>query len=180
MSDNAVGQKAVFRHGASGKHPRLTIGISLAAFFAACGIAVAKGSDWVFLMLPCGFAVLSYSYLVYIKLEIWESGFRNRDLSGVHAFEFARIDDVLFETVSVGEGYAGPVLSMRLKGGLKKMKIPIAMFPIRASALLFTSLQRHGVPIRLDGSQYVESAMRQVREAQSELVAEGDRNAIHT
>ena len=82
MSDNAVGQKAVFRHGTSGKRPRLTIGISLAAFFAACGIAVAKGSDWVFLMLPCGFAVLSYSYLVYIKLEIWESGFSNLDLSG--------------------------------------------------------------------------------------------------
>lgn len=180
ISDDAVSQKAVFRHGTCGKHPRLAIGISLTLFLAACGIAVFKGGDWIFLTLACGLAVFLYLYLVYTKLEIWESGFSHQDLSGNHTLEFAQIDDVLFETVRVGEGYAAPELSVRPKGGTERMKVPIGMFPIRASALLFASLERHGIPIRLDGSRYVESTMRQIREAQSELVSQGHPDAIHT
>ena len=172
-----VGQETVFRHGTSGKYPRLTIGIALTVFLFACGVALVKGSDWAFLPLPCGFAVLLYSYLVYIKLEIRETGFTHRNLSGHHYFEFAQIDDVWFETAKVGEGYAVPELSVRLKGGTQRIKIPIGIFPIRASVLLFESLQRHGIPIRLDGSRYVESTMRKISEAKSKFGTQGDRNA---
>jgi len=178
MSYDAVSHKVVFRHGTCGKHPRLTMGISLTLFLAACGVAVFKGGQWGFLTLPCGLAVFAYSHLVYIKLEIWESGFNHRDLSGNHAIEFAQIDHVLFETVNTGEGYAAPEFSVRLNGRTERMKIPIGMFPIRASALLFASLEHHGIPIRLDGSRYVESTMRQIREAQSELVWQGDPPSI--
>lgn len=167
MPNDAVGQKVAFRHGMSGQHPRLTIGISLAIFCVMCALAVFKAGDWVFVAGVCGLAVLLYANLAYIKLEIWESGFSHRDLSGNHAFEFVQIDDVLFETVGVGDGYA-PVLSVRLKGGIERMKISIGMFPIRASALLFTEFERHRVPIHQDWSGPVQRKMRQISDAQSE------------
>jgi len=174
MSDDAVSEKVVFRHGMTGTHPRLTIGISVALFLATCGLAVFKGGYWV-LTLVCGSAVLMYSYLAYIKLEIWGSGFSHRDLSGNHTFEFGQINDILFETVSVGDGGYAPVLSVRLKGGIERIKIPVGMFPIPASALLFTAFERHGIPIRMDVSQGVQSTMRQIKEAQSKSVAQRDR-----
>ena len=177
MSGDAVAQKVVFRHGTSGKHPGLTIAIAVACFLGACVVAVVKGSHWVFLPMPCSFAVLLYSYLVYIKLEIWETGFSHRNLSGHHSFEFAQIDDALFETAKAGEGYAAPELSVRLRGETERMKIPIGIYPIRASALLFASLERHGIPIRLDGTRCVESTMRQISEVQSKYVGQGDRDA---
>lgn len=161
MSDHATGQKTVFRHGISGKHPHLTIGISLTIFLATCAVAVFNSAYWVLTLLCC-LAVLLYSYLAYLKLEIWERGFNHRDLSGNHTFEFGQIDDVFFETVSVGDGYA-PVLSVGLKGGMERRRVPIGMFPVQASTLLFTALDRHRIAIHLDGSPLVQNTMRQIR-----------------
>ena len=178
MADDAVGQKVVFKHGVSGNCPRLTICVSIAVFLATCAIAVSKRGDWLPLVLLCGIAAFLFSYLAYIKLEIWGSGFNHRDLLGNHAFEFGQIDHFLFETVRAYDRYA-PVLSVKLKGETERIKIPISMFPIRASALLFSEMNLHGIPIRLDGSRLVQSKMQQISEAQSKLLEQRDRDAIH-
>lgn len=177
MSNDAVGPKVVFRHGVSGNHPRLTVCICFAVFLAACGMAVSKRGDWLPLALFCGLTAFLFSYVAYIKLEIWGTGFNHRDLLGNHTFEFGKVDDFLFETVRSDDGYA-PVLSVKLRGGTERIKIPIGMFPIRASALLLVAVDRHRIPIRLDGSPLVLREMQEISEAQSKFLQQEDREAI--
>lgn len=111
------------------------------------------------------FAVYLYATVAYVKLEIWKSGFSHRSLSGHHVFEFSQIEDALFETANVGEGYA-PVFSLRLRDDARRKEVPIGMFPVRAAALLFTEMDAYGIHIRQDGSRLVETSMQQIREAQ--------------
>src|SRR5213593_3591742 len=103
MSADTAGKKIVFRHGTFGVHPRLATGLSLGLLLAVFLVAVFNGCHWIFLTLFCGLAVWLYASLAYVKFEIWESGFSHRSLSGNHVFEFARIEDALFESVNVGE-----------------------------------------------------------------------------
>lgn len=165
MSADNSGEKAVFRHGTSGRHPRLALGILLGLVFAMRVLGVFI-RHWLFLVTLFVVATSLYAYLGYVKFEIWESGFSHRDLSGNHVFEFAQIDDAIFETASVGEGFPAPVFSVRLKGEVDRKKVPIGMFPVRATALLFAALERYGIQIREDGSRLVQNTMRQIREAE--------------
>jgi hypothetical protein len=143
-SPDSIGQNVTFRHGTFGAQARLMIVILLCVIWAIGSLAVSEPSHRVFLTILCGLTVLLYSYLAYIKLEISESGFSHRNLLGNRIFEFARIEEAFFETTSVGEGHYASVFSVRLKEGTEKKKIPISIFPVRATALLLTALERHG------------------------------------
>jgi hypothetical protein len=166
VSVRTAGPKIAFRHGTFDTHPRLAVGFSLVLLLAVSFVAVRSGLDWLFLILVCGLVVWLCASLAFAKVEIWESGFSHRSLSGDHVFEFARIEDALFETAMVGNGHPAPVFSVRLRDTADRKQIPIGIFPIRAAATLFTALERHGIQIREDGSQFVQSTMRQIREAQ--------------
>jgi hypothetical protein len=166
MSADTAGKRIVFRHGTFATYPRLTTSISLGLLLAVLLVAVFNGLHWILLTLLCVFAVWLYASLAYVKFEIWERGFSHRNLSGNHVFEFAGIEDALFETANVGEGYPAPVFSVRLRGEIDRKKVPIGMFPVRAAALLFAALERFGIRVREDGSPFVQSTMRQIREVQ--------------
>ncbi len=155
----------MFRHGTFNTHPRLATGIFL-CLLAFLFVAALSTHSWLGLIGVCTLAVLLYAMVAYAKFELWENGFSHRDLSGTHVFEFAQIEDALFETVCFGDGYAA-VFSLRLKGEARRKKIPIGGFGVQADALLFIALERYGIPIRQDGSRLVESSMQQIREAQS-------------
>ena len=163
MSADTAGNKIGFRHGTFNTHPRLATFVLL-CLLTVCFVAVLRVRSWLFLIAFCGLAV-SLASVAYVKFEIWESGFSHRNISGNHVFAFAQREDALFETASVGDGPA-PVFSVRLRGEIDRKKIPIGMFPVRAAALLFTALEGHGIEIREDGSRFVQSTMRQIREIQ--------------
>ena len=179
ISDNGIGQSATFRHGTFGAHPRRMTVILLCLILAIGGLAVFEPGQWVLLTTLCGLTVFLYSYLAYIKLEISESGFSHRDLWGNRIFEFGRIEEAFLETTSVGDGHYASVFSVRLKDGTEKKKIPIGMFPVRASALLLAALERHGIPIRQDGSRLVQCTLQEIRELQSQVTAIKDRDGIN-
>jgi len=149
-----------------------------AAVFLCLGaclfVSAVSTHSWLFVTGICGIAVLLYASLAYAKFEIWDGGFSHRSLSGNHVFEFVQIENALFETENVDDGYA-PVFSLRLKGEVRRNKIPIGMFGLHADALLFTALERYGIPIRQDGSGMVERSIQRIREAQS---ADGNTNIV--
>lgn len=164
MAAGAVGKKSVFRHDIL--NPRSGVATGLFLCFLAClFVAALRAHSWLGITAICAFAVLLYASVAYARFEIWESGFSHRDLSGKHVFEFAQIDDALFETVCFGDGSA-PVFSVRLKGEVRRHNIPIGKFGVQADALLFTALERYGIIIGHDGSRLVESSMERIREAQ--------------
>ena len=165
MSASAAGKKIVFRHGTFNIHPVLA-SAALLCLLAVALIAALTLRSWLFVTALCFFALSLYASVVYLKFEIWESGFSFSSLSRRRVFEFAQIADALFETAEVGEGYSSPVFSLRLKGEDERKKVPIGIFPSRAAGLLFTALERHGIQIRHDGSRLVEDSMRQIREVQ--------------
>ena len=170
MGADLIDTKTVFRHGTFNSHPRLTTCIFL-SLWTILFVAALSARSWIGVIGVSALAGLLYASLAYAKFEIWESGFSHRSLSRIHVFEFAQIDEALFETTNVGEGGYAPVFSLRLKGEVRRNVIPIGMFPVQAGALLFTALERYGIIIGQDGSRLVESSIERIREAQS---AEGD------
>jgi hypothetical protein len=164
MSADTAGKKMVFRHGTFNTHPRLAT-VVLLCLLTVCFVAVLTVRPWLFLIAFCGLAVSLVS-VAYVKFEIWGTGFSHRTFSGNHVFEFAHIDDALFETSNVGEGYPAPVFSVQVRGEAARKNIPIGIFPLRATALLISALESYGIQVREDGSRYVQSTMRQVREMQ--------------
>lgn len=170
MCADIAGKKVVFRHGTFNSHKSLATGILLCLWGACIFIAAFSAHSWLGATALCAFALLLCASVAYARFEIWKSGFSHRDLWGTHVFEFAEIDDALFETVNYGDGYA-PVFSLRLKGEVRRHKIPIGRFGVQADALLFTALERFGIVIGQDGSRLIESSIQRIREAQS---AEGD------
>ena len=114
MSATAAGKKIVFRHGTFNTHPVLA-SAALLCLLAVALIAALTLRSWLFVTVLCFFALSLYGSVVYLKFEIWESGFSFSSLSRRRVFEFAQIADVLFETAKVGEGYSSPVFSLRLK-----------------------------------------------------------------
>ncbi len=151
----------VFRQGTCGAHPRLVIGITSGIFLAVCALALLKGGDWRPIAAVCGATVCISFSLAYMKLEIRGSGFSYRNVLGNHVFEFTEIEDALYETIWVEGGWA-PKFSILLKDGIERTTIPIGMFPIQASAQLFTALERKAIPVRVDGSKLVANAMRRI------------------
>jgi hypothetical protein len=164
MSANTAGKKIVFRHGTFNTPPRVAT-VVLLCLLTVCFVAVLTVRSWLFLIGFCGFAVSLVS-IAYVKFEIGESGFSHRTFFGNHSFEFAHIDDALFETRNVGEGHPALVFSVQVRGEATRKSIPIGIFPLSATALLFSALESSGIQIREDGSRYVQSTMRQVRDMQ--------------
>jgi len=100
-------------------------GVAVFLCLGAClFVSAVSTHSWLFVTGICGIAVLLYASLAYAKFEIWDGGFSHRSLSGNHVFEFVQIEDALFETENVDDGYA-PVFSLRLKGEVRRNKIPI-------------------------------------------------------
>lgn len=164
MSANAPGKKTVFRHGTFDSHPRIATAVLL-CLLTVCFLAVFTVGSWLFLIAFCGFAVSLVS-IAYVKFEIWESGFSHRTFFGNHSFEFAHINDALFETSNVGESHPALVFSVQVRGETTRKNIPIGIFPLRATALLFSALESFGIQIREDGSRCVQSTLQQLREMQ--------------
>lgn len=173
MCADSAAKKTVFRHGTFNSHKGLTTGILLSVFGACIFIAALNAHSWLGVTALCAFALLLCASVAYARFEIWENGFSHRGLSGNHVFEFVQIEDALFATENVGEGYA-PVFSLRLKGEVRRYKIPIGRFGVQADALLFTALERYGIPIGQDGSRLVESSIARIREAQHD----GEHNLV--
>lgn len=166
MCADTTGKKVVFRHGTFNSHPRLATGVFL-CLLACLFVAALSARSWLGLTAVCALAVAAYASVAYVRFEIWDSGFSYRSLSGKHVFEFAQVEDALFETVHADEADA-PVFSLRLRGDVRRKGIPIGMFPVQAGALLLNALGRYRIPIRQDGSSKVESLMQGIREASTE------------
>lgn len=169
MGADLIDTKTVFRHGTFNSHPRLTTCIFL-SLWTILFVAALSARSWIGVIGVSALAGLLYASLAYAKFEIWESGFSHRDLWGTHVLKFSEIDDALLESVNYGDGNA-TVFSLRLKGEVRRHKVPIGRFGVQADALLFTALERYGIIIGQDGSRLVESSIQRIREAQS---AEGD------
>lgn len=165
MAADALRKKMVFRHGTFNSRPRLAAGTFL-CLLALLVLAALNAHHWLALTAVCAFPLALYASVACVKFEIWDSGFSHRNLSGIHVFEFAQIEDALFETENAGDGYA-PVFSLRLKGEVRRNKIPIGRFGVQADALLFTALERYGIPIGQDGSRLVERSIERIREVQT-------------
>jgi hypothetical protein len=67
------------------------------------------------------------------------------NLTGTRSVEFTNIGKAYFERV-IGHRMEFAAFWVQLRDG-KKMKINLRTLPIRASALLFTALQRERIPI---------------------------------
>jgi hypothetical protein len=165
MSNNVHDQKVVFR---CDTRPYVVAGI-FAGLLLALGILVAfKKRDWSFVVLSgSGTAVLFFA-LAYIKMEIWSSGFIYRNLTGTRSVEFANIGKAYFERV-IGHGMEFAAFWVQLRDG-RKMKINLRTLPIRASALLFTALQRERIPIEVPEILDAQRLTDDIREEQLKLI----------
>jgi hypothetical protein len=151
----------VFR---AGLHLYVLVGL-LVSLFIGLGIAVAiRREDWTFLAVAGGGAVVLFLLLLVLRLEVRHEEFAYRNLSGSRTVPFTDIERAYFETVHADAAPQGvAVFWVEVRGG-KRVKVNLRTFPIRAAALLFATLERHGVPIQVPDTWAAKRMNRQVRE----------------
>jgi hypothetical protein len=166
MAENTSEQQVVFR---AGRHLYVIVGIFASLFIALGVLIVLTKGDWTFAAVAGGGTLVLFSLLSYLKLEIREDGFTYRNLSTNRSVEFADIETAYVETIRADVAPQGvAAFWVRLKDE-KAMKINLRTFPIRAAALLFTALERQGIPIDVPDTWAAQRMARQIREEQAKL-----------
>jgi hypothetical protein len=166
MAEASSEGRAVYR---AGLHLFVIVGI-FAAFFIALGVVIAvKRSDGTFLAVAGGGTAVLFLLLCWLRLEIRPDGFTYRNLSMNRAVAFADVERAYFETLTADVAPQGvATFWVGLRDG-KAIKVNLRTFPIRAAALLFTALERHGIPIDVPNTWAAQRMARQIREEQARL-----------
>jgi hypothetical protein len=166
MTTKASEPELVFR---AGTHLYFIIGI-FASLFLALGVLIAiKTNEWAFLAVVGGGTAVLYALVSYLKLVIRENGFTYRNLSMNRSVEFAEIIKACFETVHARAAPQGAAAFWVHLGDGTAMKINLRMFPIRAAAVLFSTLERHGISIEVPDTWAAQRMAGQIRAEQDKL-----------
>jgi hypothetical protein len=161
MDDRLPQRGVVFR---AGLHLFILVGL-LCALFLGLGVAVgARRGDWTFLAVVGAGALAVFLLPLALRLEVRPDAFAYRNLSGSRTVPFGEVERAYFETVRADAAPQGvAAFWVQLRGG-KALKVNLRTFPVRAAALLFAALERHGVPIEVPDSGAAKRMYRQIRE----------------
>ncbi len=132
-------------------------------------LAVLKGNDWIFAAVFSAIGFCLYVALANVKLEISPDGFSYRDLNfkGSRTVNFGEIEKAYFEEDRRGEI---PVAAFWVQlRDVRRLRVPLRLFPMRASALLFAQLDRHEIPIAEPDTVTTQRASEQIRNAQVKI-----------
>jgi hypothetical protein len=135
-----------------------------------CSLAAVKGGAWIVGAIFCSVFFFIYLVLANTKLGISPRGCSYRGLNRTRSrfIDFDQIDKAYFEEDRRGDV---PVAAfwVQLRDG-DKLQIPLALFPIKASALLFTHLDRRGVPIAQPSTPITQRASEEIRSEQVRIL----------
>lgn len=160
----------VFR---AGLHLFVLIGLLVGLFLGVgTAIVVTKG-DWTFLAAVGGMAVVLFSLLLVLKLEVRQAEFQYRNLSGSRTVAFADVERAYFETLRADVAPQGVAVFWVQPRKGRRVKVNLRTFPIRAATTLFSALERHGVAIEVPDGWAAQRMARQIREEQERLKAVG-------
>ena len=158
MSGEVCEQKLAFR---CVTYLYVVVGIVASLIALKPALGTSNTGHWTFVLWLCVGTAVQFSYLTYLKLEVRRSSLTYRNISGTRFVEFAQIERAYW-------GGKGAVLYLRLREG-DNVKINLSTFPIRASAVLFTALERNGIPIGVPGTVAAKRWARRTCEEQSKL-----------
>ncbi len=166
MTDNDAKSPCVFRVGV---HLIILVGL-LAGLALAVGLGegLARGR-WTPFAVLAALTALWYLLLAYLRLEIRLDGFSYRNLSGNLFVPFADVEKGYFQTVHGGYAPQGVAFFWVQPRGGKPFKVNLRTFPIRAAAVLFAALDRHGIPIDVPDTWSARRMADQIRAEQKKL-----------
>ncbi len=147
---NCTERKApVFWHGSNNRFPYISTLASVALVIGGAVAVHSNGGNWSFLVGVGAVFIVVMLTLSGAKLEIRASGFDYRRFRKSRSADFDLIEKAYFEDVWMDSGEAGAWVAqffVQLRNG-EKSEVPIKLFPMKAVVLLFSELDKHGVPI---------------------------------
>lgn len=153
----------------AGAHLLVVVGL-LSAFFCGLGLLIFRNSgDGTFLAFSGIGTIVLFALLRILRLEIGKTWFKYQNLGGSRT---VLLNHVTGACVEVGRhskalhGVAGFYLELR---NGQRQKINLRTFPVEAAAVLFSTLDAHGVDVTASEEWAARRMMEQVRAAQARL-----------
>lgn len=149
--------------------PRLLGIVAIApGFFLILGaLIVVKNGQWGLLNFALGTGVLLYFLLRSLRLEVSEGGLQYTSVFGSTRVQFGQVARAYISVARDVKAPQGVAFFWIQQRGAEPLKINIRLFPIRASALVFSALEAHGVQVSVPGQWAAKRMHEQILAARA-------------
>lgn len=138
------------------------------AFFLGLGaLIVVKNGQWGPLNFALGTTVLLYFMLSSFRLKISENGLQYTSLFGSTSVQFGQVSRAYISVARDIKAPQGVAFFWIQQRGAEPLKINIRIFPLHASAMIFSALDAHGVPVHVPGQWAARRMHEQIRAARA-------------